>query len=161
MKRIAQVICAVAICLAVPSGCGRKRLPDLPGDAVAFEAGTFIDSEHDDDAFCTIEYNGRTYIAYGTINNKFKYGFIDSCAGYIIQDENISSVPDPDDTDRRIYTLSADPDHNFLMDYDDSVKLMNQPGFFRAIDTKGKETDIPDFIDPFYYDFWGEQQPPV
>ena len=157
MKKYAAVICVIMICLSAFCGCERKRLPDLPGDAVAFEAETFIDDEHDDDYFCTVEYSGRTYILYGTINNNFKYSFIESCIGYIIQDENISSVIDLDNTNRRIYTLSGDPEHNFLMDYDDSVKLMNQPDFFRAIDTKGKDIDIPDYIDSFDYEFWEGQ----
>ena len=157
MRKYAAFICIFMICLSALSGCERKHLPDLPGDAVAFEAGTFIDDEHDDDSFVTIEYNGRTYIAYGTINSKFRYGFIDSCIGYLIQDGNISSVVDLYNTNRRIYTLSGDPGHSFLMDYDDSVNLMNQPVFFRATDTKGKTMDIPDYIDSFDYEFWGEQ----
>ena len=161
MKKYAAVMCVVMLCLSALSGCERKRLPELPDDAVAFEAGTFTDTEHDGDSFAAIEYGGRTYIAYGTINNRFRYRFIESCAGYIIQDENISSVTDPNNTNRRIYTLSGDPDRNFLMDHDDTVGLMNQPVFLRATDTKGKDTDIPEYIDPLGHEFWGERQIPV
>lgn len=42
------------------------------------------------------------------------------------------------------------------MDIDDSIKLMNQPTFYRAIDTNGKIIDIPIFIDSLFYEFWGE-----
>ncbi|MBR6232915.1 MAG: hypothetical protein IKQ98_03750, partial [Erysipelotrichaceae bacterium] len=67
-----------------------------------------------------------------------------------------SSVIDPDNTNRRIYTLSGDSEQNFLMDFDDTIKLMNQPTFFRALDTKGVEIDIPSCIDSLGYEFWEE-----
>ncbi|MBR4344013.1 MAG: hypothetical protein IKP88_15170 [Lachnospiraceae bacterium] len=152
-KNITAVILA---CVLALSGCTKSPLPELPGDAIAFEMGTFIDDKHDAASFGTIEYNGRTYIAYGTTNNKYKQSYIESCIGYIIQDEHSSSATDLNNTDRRIYTLSGDSEHNFLMEYDDTVKLMNQPSFFRAIDTNGKDIDIPDYIDPLRYEFWGE-----
>jgi hypothetical protein len=157
MKKNVVVIGTILTCLLSLSGCTKRPLPELPNDAVAFEMGTFIDDKHDGDSFGTIEYNGRTYIAYGTINDKYKQSCIESCIGYIIQDEHSSSVVDLNNTGRRIYSLSGDSEHNFLMDYDDSVKLMNQPGFFRAIDTNGKDIDIPDYIDPLGYEIWGEQ----
>ena len=102
------------------------------------------------------EYNGRTYIPYGTSNNKYKKSDIESCIGYIIQNANSSTVIDPNNTNRRIYTLSVDPEHNYLMDFDDSIKLMNQPTFYRAIDTNGEIIDTPTYIDPLGYEFWGE-----
>ena len=157
MKKCAAVIGVFLICLSALSGCAKKPLPDLPGDAVTFEMGTFIDHEHDDAVFGTIEYNGRTYLPYGTINNKYRQSCVESCIGYIIQDGNSSSVTDLNNRDRRIYTLSEDPEHNFLMDFDASVKLMNQPSFFRAIDTNGRDIKIPDYIDSLGYEFWGEQ----
>ena len=135
----------------------KQPLPDLPSDAIAFEMGTFIDSEHDDDSFGTIEYNGRTYIAYGTISNAYNQGCVESCIGYIVQDENSSSVVDLDNRNWRIYTLTEDPDHNFLMDFDDSTTLMNQPGFFRAMDTNGEDIEIPDCIESLGYEYWAER----
>jgi hypothetical protein len=42
------------------------------------------------------------------------------------------------------------------MDFDDTIKLMNQPTFFRALDTKGVEIDIPSCIDSLGYEFWEE-----
>jgi len=155
MKNVTIVV--IMICLAVLSGCTKKTLPNLPSDAVAFEMGTFIDENHDDASFATIEYGGRIYIPYGTINNKYGHNCIESCVGYIIQDEHSSSVTGLENTDRRIYTLLGDADHSFLMDFDDSVKLMNQPTFFRAIDTSGQDIERPDYIDPLGYEFWGEQ----
>lgn len=157
MNKKLAVIAVLIICLTALSGCTKKSLPDLPSDAVAFQMGTFIDEAHDDASFATIEYNGRIYIPYGTTNNKYGRNCVEACVGYIIQDEHSSSVTDLDNMDRRIYTLSGDSNHNFLMDFDDTVKLMNQPTFFRAIDTIGKEIEIPDCIDPLGYEFWGEE----
>ena len=157
MKKYAAVIGVILICLFALSGCTKRPLPDLPSDAVAFEMGTFIDSEHDDASFGTIEYNGRTYIGYGTVNNKYRQSSVESCIGYIIQDEHSSSVIDLNNKNRRIYTLSEDPEHIFLMDFDATIELMNQPSFFRATDTKGKDIEIPDYICSLGYDFWGEQ----
>ena len=157
MKKYATIIGVILICFTAMSGCINKSLPEPPSDAVAFEMGTFVDKEHDDASFGTIEYNGRTYIMYGTTNNKYRQSYIESCIGYVIQDEHSSSVADLNNKDRRIYTLSGDPDHNFLMDFDTSTKLMNQPSFFRAIDTNDKKIDIPKYIDPLGYEFWGEQ----
>ena len=156
MKKIITAIFAIIICLFTMTGCMEKSLPDLPNDAIEFDMGTFHDSEHDDALFGSIEYSGRVYIPYGTINNRYNQSYIDSCIGYIIQNEHSSSVIDPDNTNRRIYTLSGDYEQNFLMDFDDTIKLMNQPTFFRALDTKGVEIDIPSCIDSLGYEFWEE-----
>ena len=156
MKKIVTAIFVIIICLFAMTGCMEKSLPDLPNNAIEFDMGTFHDTEHDDALFGSIEYSGRTYIAYGTINNKYKQSYIESCIGYIIQNANSSSVIDPNNTNRRIYTLSGDSEHNFLMEFDDSIKLMNQPAFYRAIDTNGEIIDIPNYIDSLGYEFWGE-----
>ena len=81
-NKLAALI-VIMIFVSVLSGC-TKKLPNLPSDAVAFEMGTFIDENHDDATFATIEYNGRVYIPYGTINNKYGQNCIKSCVGYII-----------------------------------------------------------------------------
>ena len=156
MKRLITAVCTIMICLLALGGCMKKPLPDLPDDAAAFDMGTFRDSDHDNALFGSIEYNGRVYISYGTINGKYRQSCIDSCIGYIIQNENSSSVIDPENKDRRIYTIAGDPEHNFLMEFDASVKLMNQPDFLRAVDTNGKMIEIPEFIDALGYEFWEE-----
>ncbi len=138
MKKLITLICCVVTCLFVMTGCTGKPLPDMPSDAIGFNMGTFHDTEHDDALFGSIEYDGRTYISYGTTNNKFKNSDIESCIGYIIQNANSSAVNDPNNTNRRIYTLSEDPEHNYLMDFDDSIKLMNQPTFLGQLIQMGK-----------------------
>ena len=154
MKKRISIVSIIMIFLFLLSGCRNTILPDLPKDAIAFEIRTFEDTKHDIALFGSIEYNGRVYIPFGTINNSYRQNLVDSCIGYIIQDENSSSVVDPDNKDRRIYIMKEDDEHNFLMEYDDTVKLMNQPDFYRAIDTDGKDIVIPDYISSFGYAFW-------
>ena len=144
-----------AIVLALTlSGCGKSNYPELPDDGIAFEMGTLEDTEHDAALFGTLEYNGRIYIGYGIFNSAFKSSDVDQCIGYVVMDENSTSNPDPNDTSIRVYTLYGDDDHNFLMEYDSTSGLMNQPSIWRAIDTKGAEIDIPNDIDALEYDYW-------
>lgn len=135
-------------------GCGRIRYPALLDEPIAFQMGTFEDTEHDFALFGTLEYKGRTYIGYGTISDAFGQEDVDQCIGYIVMDKNSSSHPDPNDFNTRVYTLIGDHDHNFLMDYDNTAGLMNQPSFWRAIDTKGKKIEIPQCVDDLGYDYW-------
>ncbi|MBR4727633.1 MAG: hypothetical protein IK080_07060 [Clostridia bacterium] len=135
-------------------GCGRQQYPPLPQDAIAFEMGTYEDAAHDDALFGTIEYSGRVYVAYGTISNSYRPKDAETCIGYIVQDENSASVVDPENKDRRIYTVTGDPDHNFLLEYDATIKLMYSPTFYRALDTNGQEIEIPEFITPLGYELW-------
>lgn len=58
------------------------------------------------------------------------------------------------DRDRRLYTLAEDPEHHFLMEYYVGDSFMNQPYFFRAIDTAGKDMEIPAYIETLGYEFW-------
>ena len=72
----------------------------------------------------------------------------------IIQDENSSSVEDENNKDTRIYTLTDDKEHNFLMEYYIGTNLMNPQTFYRAIDTKDKDINIPIFIESLKYNYW-------
>ena len=142
------------IAFIVMSNCGKNSYPALPDNAMAFEMGTFEDAAHDSALFGTLEYDGRTYIGFGTVNNKFRHTAVDRCIGYVVMDENSSSNPDPNDTNTRIYTLSGDTDHNFLMDYNETAGPMNQPNFWRALDTRGEDIEIPKYIDDLGYEYW-------
>ena len=148
------VLIAVVICLLSLSGCGKQKYPPLPQNATAFEMGTFEDAEHDNALYGTIEYNGRLYVPYGTTGSSYRTQYAEKCIGYIIQDGNSSSVVDPGNKDRRIYTVFGDPDNNFLLEYDETIRLMNTPAFYRALDTNGKNIAIPGFIDASGYELW-------
>ena len=152
MKKKLFGIMLLGVLILGLTGCGIKY-PDLKDDAIAFDMGEYID-ESDDGSYGTIEYKGRVYIPYGTLKGFIKSKDIKECIGYIIQNENSSSIVDLDDKDTRIYTLVDDPDENYLMEYYIATTLMNQPSFWRAVDTKDKNIDTPKYIDSLDYNFW-------
>ncbi len=93
MKKYTAVIGVIIICLSAMSGCIKRSLPELPGDAAAFEMGTFVDKEHDDASFGTIEYDGRTYIMYGTTNNRYRQSCAETVCCLYHQKKDFISVP--------------------------------------------------------------------
>ena len=151
-KKILGILLMGVLVLSL-TGCGIKY-PDLEKDAIEFQTGNYIDENDDSAGYLTIEYNGRTYMPYGTLKGSLKEKDIDKCIGYIIQNENSSSIIDKDNKDTRIYTLIDDKENNFLMEYYIGTDLMNQPSFYRAIDTKNKDINIPKFIDSLDNNYW-------
>ena len=127
-------------------GCRNTAYPNLPNDACGFETGSFIDTNDDDAGYSTIEYNGRTYMPYGT-GKTLHAKDIDECIGYIIRDNTT-------DTDTRLFTLVDDTEHNYLMIHYVATTLMNPPTFFRAVDTNGKKIKTPDYINSLEYSYW-------
>jgi hypothetical protein len=121
----------------------KVKYPELNDDAISFNMGEYVDESDDNASYATIEYNERTYILYGTLKHSIKTKDINECIGYIIQDEN-----------NRVYTLTEDINNNYLMVYDTETNLMNQPDFYRAVDTKGEKIDTPSYIDSLDYNFW-------
>ena len=151
-KKILGILLMGVLVLSL-TGCGIKY-PDLEKDAIGFQTVNYIDENDDSAGYLTIEYNERTYMPYGTLKGSLKEKDIDKCIGYIIQNENSSSIIDKDNKDTRIYTLIDDKENNFLMEYYIGTDLMNQPSFYRAIDTKNKDINIPKFIDSLDYNYW-------
>jgi hypothetical protein len=136
------------------SACGQSKYPDLQEDAIAFFNGSYVDANDDDAEYATIEYEGRTYLLYGTINSSFQTDDVEKCIGYIVQEEGDASSFKEGDTDIRVYTLLDDPEGNYLMVYDIGSTLMNQPNFMRAIDTLHEDISTPEYIDSLAYSFW-------
>lgn len=115
----------------------RTNYPELKENAISFIMGEYK-SDIDDTLYGSLNYNDRIYIPYGTLKGQIKTKDIKNCIGYIIQDENSSSTTNLNDKDTRVYTLANDKDENFLMVYYIGESLMNQPDFYRALDTKIK-----------------------
>lgn len=152
MKKIivtSIVIILVALLLIFTN----TRYPNLKENAIGFTMGEYK-SEIDDTLYGSITYNNRTYIPYGLLKGHVKTKDIKECIGYIIEDENSSSYIDKNDKDTRVYTLTKDNEENFLMVYYIGTTLMNEPDFFRAIDTNNKNINIPSFIDNGDYGYW-------
>ena len=130
------------------------KYPELKEDAIAFEMGEYVDENDDDAAYGTIEYKGRTYMAYAGLEGKLKTKDIKECIGYIVQNKEIQRLVGSEDKDTRVYTLSADPENNFLVVNYSESSIMNQPMFWRAMDTKGKNIEIPSYIAKVDGTFW-------
>lgn len=131
----------------------RTNYPELKENAISFIMGEYK-SDIDDTLYGSLNYNDRIYIPYGTLKGQIKTKDIKNCIGYIVQDENSSSTTNLNDKDTRVYTLVNDKEENFLMVYYIGESLMNQPDFYRALDTKDKNIEIPNFIDKEDYEYW-------
>jgi hypothetical protein len=154
MKKKLLIILVTIILLASMSACNRSKYPGLTTDAIAFYEDSYVDVNDDDAEYTTIEYEGRTYLLYGTSNSSFQTKDVEKCIGYIVQEKNGASSSEEGDTDTRVYTLADDVECNYLMVYDSGSTLMNQPDFMRAIDTVHKEISTPEYIDSLEYSFW-------
>lgn len=146
MRKTISILLAFLFILCF-SGCSNMIYPDLPADSTAYEMGSFVDKNHDDAMYSTIEYNGRIYMPYGTLGSAIHSKDIEKCIGYIMQDNS-------DDNEIRLFTLTDDPENNYLMDCYVGTNFMNQPTFMRAIDTKGKDIATPKFIESLEYSLW-------
>jgi hypothetical protein len=152
MEKIINII-LVFIFVMTLTGC-KNNYPELDSDAIGFKIESFIDEEDDEALYSTFTYNDRTYMSYGTHNRSIKESDLDKCIGYIIQDENASSIVDLSNKDIRVYTLTDDKDNNFLMVYYIKTNWMNPIIFYRAIDTKDETINIPEYIDSLDYNYW-------
>ena len=132
--------------LLILAGCGRRIDYGLPETPIEFHTGTFVNPSDSDDTYQSIEYDGRTYIGFGTVKNRISRDDVGQCLGYIVQDGVVMK-------DVRVFRLNADPDANYLIQiFTDG--FMNQPIFFRALDTRGKIIGVPPYIENLDYSCW-------
>ena len=145
--RIATVaFCIAAALLPFLAGCGSRIDTELPENPIEFVTGSFVNPSDPDDTYQSIEYNGRAYIGYGTLKGSIGGDDIGQCLGYVVQDGTVMK-------DVRVFLLKADPDANYLVQiFTDG--FMNQPLFFRALDTGKKEIATPRYIGNLGYPYW-------
>ena len=149
MKNNNTIVALAILLILILAGCGSRIDYSLPADPIEFNTGTFVNPADPDDDYISIEYNGRTYITYGTINGIVPKDEMGDCLGYIVQDGVKMETS-------RIFLLAGVPDANYLGRFE-TEGVMSQPDFFRAIDTVGKDITTPAYIDDLGYDFWGGQ----
>lgn len=125
-------------------GCGNGINYDLPDEPQAFVMEKYVNPSDKDDDYETFVYNGRRYIPYGTLGKTLKGDDVGACLGYIVQDG-------VEDKGARIYLLTAADD--YLAEIFINAG-MQQPIFFRAEDTIGKNTDTPSYIESLDYGIW-------
>lgn len=139
------------LCVLILSGCGlldeSKKYGALPEPPVSFTQQEYDNPDNPEDGYMAVEYNGRLYVPFGTLRGIITPKDVKECIGYVYREEF------PDDTNSHLYTLVDDPEVNFLMDYYVN-SIMEQPDFYRAIDTRGREIDIPSYIESLDYDVW-------
>ena len=91
---------------------------------------------------------------YSSLKGKINKENLKECIGYIMEDENVSKITGRDDKDTRVYTLAEDEENNYLMVYYVASEVMNQPSFWRAVDTRGMNINTPNYIDIPDANFW-------
>lgn len=144
-KIITTTLITTILILSLLTGCSRIDY-SLPQTPIEFHNGTFVNPNDPDDAYQSLEYNGRTYIPYGTLKGRITGKDVGACLGYIVQDG-------VKDENSRIYLLAEDPDANYLLSYYVGG-IMDQPMFYRALDTTGQSIHTPRFIDDLGYEYW-------
>ena len=136
---------ALLLLAALCSGCG-SLAPELPADATAFPCVEFVDPADPEDGYLALEYGGRTYLPYGTLGGRLRKSDLGPCLGYPVQEGEAQR-------DVRICLLAADPAANYLVELFPEA-VMQQPVFYRALDTAGREINTPDWITPLEYGIW-------
>ena len=135
--------------MLLPVGCGDSIYPELPDDAIVFVVKDYLDKGSSSDCyFYEVEYNGRRYVDYGHLRGFFHKKDIDKCIGYIAQPGASDNV--------RMYTLTEDKECNFLITYEVNSKDLMNPWVWRAVDTMGKDINLPKYVvpDEYYEEIW-------
>ena len=137
---------AAALTAAAFSGCAKRIDYSLPPDPIAFDMVSFVNPADSEDTYLSITYNGRKYICYGTIKGSINGDDVGACLGYTVQEGKA-------DENSRIFLLKADSSANYLVEIYINGE-MDQPTFFRATDTAGKDIFTPDCIESLDYGYW-------
>ncbi len=130
--------------LFILTGCGKGINCDLPPEPIKFNTKTYVSPTDKDDTYLEIEYDGRKFLPYGTVERSLKGEDVGKCLGYVVQDCT-------EDKNTRICLLTATEDYLAEIFIDAG---MQQPVFFRAEDTIGKTADTPSYIKSLDYDIW-------
>lgn len=135
------VVCT--ICIGIVSlmlcACNKgKWVVDYPENPLRIETHIFYDPNDIEDGYMAFDYNGRTYIMYAHLKGTLRKEEMGQCIGCTLQDGR---------EDQWIIRLNAfEDDDIMLLYYPDG--FMEPMIFYRAVDTKGKDLDIPKYIDP-------------
>ena len=148
---VRRIIAALLLGGMLLTGCGwlndSEKYGALPNPPVRFTQQDYVNPKNPEDGYMAVEYGGRLYLPYGTLKGVIRPKDVQACIGYVFQEDY------PDDTNSRLHTLAADQDVNYLMEYYVNG-MMEQPTFYRALDTRGREIVTPGFIESLDYDVW-------
>lgn len=149
MKTIKIAAAAAAVVLLL-TACGKSAeskydftMPDSP---IEFVSTTVADPKDESLAYAAIQFNGKTYVSYGTLEGELDPAEVGSRLGYYVQDgEKIEKIG--------VFPLTSDPDQNYLFLMDEEL-VMNEITFFRNSETVGKDITTPSFIKSKNYSYW-------
>lgn len=150
MKKMRIVFAAAAAAVALlMTACGDSAeskydftMPDQPTE---FVTKVVNDPNEDSLSYAAVEYDGKTYVTYGTLEGELEQSDLGNCLGYMVQDgQKLEDV--------RIFTLAADPDQNYLLCMD--KQGMMEKRFFRNSETLGQDITTPSFIKTKDYSYW-------
>ena len=149
MKRI-YIAAAVTAFALLLSGCGKNAASNLdfsmPDSPKEFVVTTFTDPNDESVNYAALEFDGKTYVKYGTLSGEIDKKDVGSCLGYLVEDgHQIQEL--------RVFDLASDPEQNYLLTMD-SQGIMENPSFFRNIETVGEDIETPSFIEDADYALW-------
>ena len=113
---------------------------DLPENAPELKTAVYLNGKDENDGYASIMYGGREYVCYGTAGDEMHKRDVEACVGYT--GGRKSDV---------VCTLKGTGDYimrTFLQGFAD------EPIFFRAADTLGKEIYTPGYIRGWGYELW-------
>lgn len=149
MKKIS--IAFIIYCLLTVYGCGGFGLNEtLPQDPIKFEEANYTNPNDKEDGYAAILFQNRMYLPYGLFRDEIPLEKITDCVDYVVQ-------KDKTDKTVEIFFIEDDTEHQYLIRYVTGT-YRESPWIWRALDSKGKEIQTYDFIDPLGYAIWEEEQ---
>ena len=142
---IAVLLLAV-LALAAFAGCVNRIDYSLPQTPFEFVTYSLNDPSDPENGYLAFDYNGRTYVPFGTSGGRITGKDVGPCLGYIVQDGEKREGD-------RVFSLTADAELDYLVVMTVNG-FMDQPVFYRAADTAGKDIDTPKFITDLDYGYW-------
>lgn len=132
--------------------CGNCKIKDLPKDPIVFQTGEWKDvdpnGQYEDNNYRIIKHDGKNYIMYGKIKNRFlfdnyTYAFGD-CLGYV-----------DDDKEDRIYALKGDDTGSWLIEHHVGTNLMNDPVVLMNLSLLFRSfIDVPNSVEELGYNYF-------
>ena len=142
LTKAAKGIIMTAAAALLLAGCG-EGVYALPEDAPRIEQSTYVNEKDKDDTYQSLNVGGREYVFYGGAKESVKDADVRACAGYT-----------DDEKKERVYSLAGTGDY-IMLRYING--WMDEPAFYRAEDTIGKDIYTPPFIRCFEFKLWDNE----
>lgn len=146
MKRN-SLLCVCALLTAGLCGCDNSLSLSYPEEPIQFVTYSFKNPADPDDGYEAFDFQNRTYIPYSSNGRSVMADEAEVCLGCIVQDGEVREGD-------WVVRLTAFKDNDdFLMLYSPNGGMQPEI-FFRAIDTKEKQIQLPEYISSDCYKYW-------